>query len=169
MFRTKDFILMDVVDIKGKKIGFINDIIVDFSRGEVKGFVISTYKLLQKSISVLREDIVSFNRAMVIDKYTKDNFFTFSKVKNMDIINKHGDIIGMSEDILFHEFTFKINGLIVSMGFVKNLLIGKKILLANSIIVGEESILYYSNKNNINFISVPHKLFGEDNYHEKSI
>ena len=58
MFRTKDFILMDVINIKGKKIGFINDIIVDFKSGEVKGFVISSYKLFQKTLSVLKEDII---------------------------------------------------------------------------------------------------------------
>jgi uncharacterized protein YrrD len=169
MFRTKDFILMDVIDIKGKKIGFINDIIVDFKSGEVKGFIISSYKLFQKTLSVLNEDIVSFNKAMVVSKCRKNKFFTFSKIKNMDIINRYGEIIGMTEDILFQEFTFKIQGLVVSTGFIKNLLVGKKILLVNSIIIGEKSILYYSNKVNIEFISVPHKLFQEDKFNEKSI
>ncbi len=169
MFRTKDFILMDVVDIKGKKIGVINDIILDFNSGEVKGFVISSYKFFQKTLSVLREDIISFNKAMVVGKCIKNRYFTFSKIKNMDIINRYGEIIGMAEDILFHEFTYKIQGMVVSTGFIKNLLVGKKILLVNSIIVGEESILYYENKANIDFISVPHKLFLEDKCYEKSI
>ena len=169
MFRTKDFILMDVINIKGKKIGFINDIIVDFKSGEVKGFVISSYKLFQKTLSVLKEDIVSFNKAMVVGKCRKNKFFTFSNIKNMDIINRYGEIIGMTEDILFQEFNFKIQALVVSTGFIKNLFIGKKILLVNSIIIGEQSILYYSNKANIDFISVAHKLFEEDKCYEKSI
>lgn len=169
MFRTKDFILMDVINIKGKKIGFINDIIVDFKSGEVKGFVISSYKLFQKTLSVLKEDIVSFNKSMVVGKCIKNKFFTFSKIKNIDIINRYGEIIGMTEDILFQEFTFKIQGLVVSTGFIKNLLVGKKILLVNSIIIGDQSILYYSDNVNIDFISVPHKLFEEDNCNEKSI
>lgn len=169
MFRTKDFLLMDVVDIRGKKIGFINDIIVDFSTGEVKGFVISSYRFLQKSLNVLKEDIVSFNKSMVVSKFVKRNYFTFSKIKNMDIINRYGEILGMAEDILFHEFSFKIHGIVVSTGFIKNLLVGKKILLTNTIIIGEESILNFSNKSNMNFISVPHKLFMDDKNYEKSI
>jgi uncharacterized protein YrrD len=106
---------------------------------------------------------------MVIDKIRKNKFFTFSKIKNMDIVDIYGDIIGMAEDILFHEFTFKIKGLVVSTGFIKNLLVGKKILLVKSIIIGEQSILYYSNNAKIDFISVPHKLFAEEKCHEKSI
>jgi uncharacterized protein YrrD len=170
MFRTKDFIFMDVVDIRGKKIGFINDIIIDFKTRQVTGFLISSYKFFQKTLTVLKEDIVSFNKTMVISKCVKHNYFTFSKIKNMDIINTYGELIGMAEDILFHEFTFRIQGIVVSTGFIKNLLTGKKILLINSIIIGERSILYYySNKNNMEFVSVPHKLFRMDNCHEKSI
>jgi uncharacterized protein YrrD len=169
MFRSKDFILMDVVDINGKKIGFINDIIIDFNHREVKGFVISTYKLFQKNLSVLKEDIISFNKAMVVGKCVKNKYFTFSSIKNMDIISRYGEIIGMAEDILFQEFTFRIHGLVASTGFIKNLLIGKKILLINSIIIGEQSILHYSSETKINFISVPHKLFLKDKCYEKSI
>jgi uncharacterized protein YrrD len=169
MFRTKDFLLMDVVDIKGKKIGFINDIIVDFNSGEVRGFVISSYRLLQKSLSVLKEDIVSFNKSMVISKCIKKEYLTFSKIRNMDIIDKYGEIMGLVEDILFHEFTFKIQGIVVSTGFIKNLLTGKRIILANTVIIGEESVLYYPSKNNFNFISIPHKLFTDEKYHEKNI
>ena len=169
MFRTKDFILMDVVNLKGKKIGFIKDILVDFHKGEVIGFVVSSYKLFQNTICVMKENIVSFNKIMVISKYSKRDSLVFSKIKNMDIINRFGDIVGMAEDMLFQEFTFKINGLVVSTGFIKNLIIGKKILLMNSIILGEENILYYSDRSNVDFISIPHKLFMEEEHHEKII
>lgn len=169
MFRTKDFILMDVADIRGKRIGFIKDIIIDFHNGKVTGFVVSSYKLFQNTINVLRENIVSFNKAMIINGWNKNSYLTFSKIKGMDIINKHGDIIGITEDILFHEFTFKIHGLIVSTGFIKNIIAGKKILLINSIILGERSILHYKDKSNIDFVSVPHKLFTEVECYEEDI
>ncbi|MCM0648772.1 PRC-barrel domain-containing protein [Clostridium swellfunianum] len=169
MFKTKDFMLMDVVDIRGKKIGFINDIIIDFKKGDVKGFVVSSYSFFQKTLCVLKEDIVSFNKSMIVSRVLKDKLFTFSKIKGMDIINCSGNILGMAEDILFHEFTFKIQGLVVSTGFIKNLLVGKKILLVNSFIIGEQSILYYSAKSKVEFISVPHKLFAEENQNEKTI
>lgn len=161
MFRSKDFILMDVVDIKGKRIGFIKDIIIDFHNGEVKGFIVSTYKLFQKTISILKKDIVSFNKFMIISRWDKNSYLQLSDIINMDIINKEGDIIGMAEDILFQEFTFKIHGLIVSTGFIKNILSGKKILLMNSVILGENSILNISNSTNVDFVSIPHKFFRE--------
>lgn len=169
MFRTKDFIMMDVVDIKGKKVGFVKDIIIDFHKGEVNGFVVSTYKLLQKTITVLKEDIVSFNKAMIISSYGKETLLKFSAIKNMDIVNRYGDIIGMVEDILFHEFTFKITGLIVSTGFLKNVLKGKRILLMNTLILGNESILCTSLDSDISFLSVPHKIFTEEECHEENI
>ncbi|SKA75910.1 Uncharacterized protein YrrD, contains PRC-barrel domain [Clostridium sp. USBA 49] len=169
MFRVKDFILMDVIDIKGKKIGFIKDIIIDFNKGEVKGFVISPYNLFLGNRIILKPNIISFNKAMVINGWSKDEFLTFSSIKNMDVKNKYGDIIGIVEDLLFHEFTFKIKGIIVSLGILKNFMIGKKILLINSVILGEKYILNYKDYNKVDFISIPHKLFMEVESHEKNI
>jgi uncharacterized protein YrrD len=169
MFRAKDFMLMDVVDIRGRKIGFIKDIVIDFHNGVVIGFMVSSYKLFQNTVCVLKEDIVSFNKSMIVNKLTKKQYLGFDNIKNMDIINSHGDIIGMAEDILFKEFTFKIHGVIVSTGFIKNLITGKKILLINNLILGEANILYYINKDNIDFISVPHKLFAGEKHNEKII
>lgn len=161
MFRSKDFILMDVIDIKGKKIGFIKDILIDFNKGEVIGFEASSYNLFQKSISILRENIISFNKTMVIKGYSKKVFLKFSSFKDMDVISANGEIMGMVEDIIFHEFTFKLQGLILSTGFMKNLIYGKEILLIQSLILGEKSVFHYNPKKNINFLSIPHKLFSE--------
>ncbi|MCM8710457.1 PRC-barrel domain-containing protein [Clostridium sp. SYSU_GA19001] len=169
MFRSKDFILMDVIDIHGKKIGFVKDIIIDFHNGEVNGVVVSSYRLFQKNINVLRENIISFNKSMVIRGWNKESYLKFSNIKDMDIINKYGDVIGITEDILFHEFTFKIHGIIVSTGLIKNIISGKKILLTNSLILGEKNMLYYKDKSNIDFVSVPHKLFTEVGCYEKDI
>jgi len=106
---------------------------------------------------------------MVINGWSKDEFLTFSSIKNMDVKNKYGDIIGIVEDLLFHEFTFKIKGIIVSLGILKNFMIGKKILLINSVILGEKYILNYKDYNKVDFISIPHKLFMEVESHEKNI
>jgi uncharacterized protein YrrD len=169
MFRAKDFILMDVIDIKGKKIGFIKDIIIDFNRGFVIGFVVSSYKIFQKTINVLQEHIVSFNKSMVINGYSKCKYITYDEIRNMDIIDRNGEIIGMLEDILFHKFSFKIHGIIISSGLIKNILKGKRILLINGLILGEKSILYYRSNNKIDFTSIPHKLFTEVHYYEKEV
>lgn len=169
MFRSKDFILMDVLDIKGKKIGFIKDILIDFNNGEVIGFEASCYNLFQKSINILKENILSFNKSMVIKGYSKETFLKFSNFKDMDIINANGEIMGMVEDIIFHEFTFRMQGIILSAGFIKNLMSGKEILLINSLILGEKSVFYHNSKKNINFLSMPHKLFSEVGAYERKV
>ena len=163
MYRSKDFYLMNVKDINGKNIGFIKDILVDFNKGKVIGFVLSYYKFLQNNVSLFVEDIISFNRDMIISKINKDKNLELSQIRNMDITNVFGEIIGIVEEILFDKNSFSINGIIVSTGFFQNFILGKKIILINEIIIGEESILFFGCYNKINFFTVPHKLFMEVN------
>jgi len=152
---------MDVNDINGKNIGFIKDILVDFDEGKVTGFVVSCYKFLRNNVSIFVEDIISFNIDMIVSKINKDRNLKLSEIKNMDIINKFGEIIGITEDILFDKNNFRINGIIVSTGFFRNFTGGKKIILINEIIIGEENILFFGSYNKINFFTIPHKLFME--------
>lgn len=163
MYRSKDFFLMDVNDINGKSIGYIKDLLVDFNQGRVIGFALSCYKFLQNNVSVFVEDIISFNSDMIVGKINKDKKLELSQIKNMDIINVYGQIIGITEELLFDKNSFKINGFIVSMGFFRDFTGGKKIILINEVIIGEESILFYGCYNKINFFTVPHKLFMEVN------
>lgn len=142
MYRGKDFFLMDVNDINGKNIGFIKDILVDFNKGMVIGFVVSCYKFMRNNVSVLVDDIISFNNDMIVNKISKDRYLELSEIRNMDIINKFGEIIGITEELLFDKKNFKIKGLIVSMGFFRNFIGGKRIILINEIIIGEENILF---------------------------
>lgn len=167
MFRTKDLILMEVIDIEGNKIGYIKDLIIDFYKKEIKGVVIFSYKLFKGNLKVLKEDIISFNIGMVIRKTTEDNSLQFKDIKNMDTINTQGEIIGIIEDILFDEFTFNIKSILVSSGLIKNFLNGKMVLLIDNVILGEENLLYYGENSKVNLVSVPHKLFTEVECHEK--
>ena len=154
---------MDVNDINGKNIGFIKDVLVDFNEGRVIGFVVSCCKFLQNNVSIFVEDIISFNIDMIVSKINKDKNLELSKIKNMDIINKLGEVIGVTEELLFDKNSFKINGLIVSMGFFRNFTGGKKIILINEMIIGEENILFFGCYDKINFFTIPHKLFIEVN------
>ena len=43
--------------------------------------------------------------------------------------------------LLLHSDTFEIKGIIVSSGFITNLLRGKRIMLINELILGEENLL----------------------------
>ena len=50
MFKSKDFIFMDVVTVEGNKIGFIKDLLIDFNKGKVIGFLVSPYKFFRKNL-----------------------------------------------------------------------------------------------------------------------
>jgi len=163
MYRSKDFFLMDVNDINGKNIGFIKDILVDFNEGMVIGFVVSCYRFMRNNVSIFVDDIISFNRDMIVNKIRKDKYLELSEIRNMDIINRFGEIIGITEELLFDKKSFKIKGIIVSMGFFRNFIGGKRIILISEIIIGEENILFFGCYNKINFFTVPHKLFMEVN------
>lgn len=168
MYRSKDFTLMDVINVNGKKLGFINDLLVDFYIKKIIGFSIAPYGLLKKTLNVLIEDVVSFNSVMVITKTTSGDFLQFKSIKDMDVRDEKGNILGMVEDIIFDKMSFKISSLVVSMGFITNFLSGKKIILIKDILIGEESLLFNGRSENLSFCSLPHKLFTEDDFNEKS-
>ncbi|MBU3180806.1 PRC-barrel domain-containing protein [Clostridium psychrophilum] len=168
MFKSKDFIFMDVVSVEGKKIGFIKDLLVDFNKGKVTGFVISPYKLFHKNLSVLKEDIVYFNKHMVVKKVGKNKQLCLHSFINMDVIDKCKNVFGMVEDITFTYDTFSIKGVIVSSGFITNLLRGKRIMLINELILGEENILYIPSCDEYSFKSMAHNFFVEGKANEKN-
>lgn len=158
---------MEVMDVEGNRIGYVNDIIIDFYKKEVKGLVIFSYKLFKGTLKVLKEDIVSFSINMVIKKTVEDKYLQFKEIKNMDVINTQGETIGIIEDVLFDEFTFKIKSVIVSSGLIKNFFTGKMIVLIEDVILGEESLIYYGENQKINLVSIPHKLFEKVECNEK--
>ena len=168
MFKSKDFILMDVVTVEGKKIGFIKDLLIDFNAGKVIGFLISPYKLFRKNVSVLKQDIVYANKCMVVKKVDKNEHLCLHSFIDMDVIDKCNNIFGMVEDITFSGDTFAIKGIIVSSGFIINLFRGKRIMLINELILGEENILYIPNCSEYSFKSMPHNFFVEANANEKN-
>jgi uncharacterized protein YrrD len=82
--------------------------------------------------------------------------------------DKKGSIVGMVEDVLFKEETFSIKAIIVSTGFLTNFISGKKIVLINELVLGEENILYNGENEHLSFSSIPHKLFMEDDLDERN-
>ncbi|GAA0722090.1 hypothetical protein GCM10008905_13220 [Clostridium malenominatum] len=155
MYRKKDFLFMDVFDVKGKNIGCIKDLIVDFNRGIVLGFTIISYRIFQATQYILKEDIISFNNHMVVSKCRKGSLIGLSEIKLMDVIDLEGNIVGTLEDIIFEGKNFVINGIVIWTGYLASLLYGKKIALIKDIILGEDSILYFGNKETISFSNTP--------------
>ena len=163
MFRSKDFLLMEVLSVNGKNIGFINDIIVDFGKGIVEGFSICCSSFLNKNVFVLKEDIISFNEKMIIKKTSKGSYLRLLELKNIEILDVQGRNMGIMEDIIFDNYSFEIYGLMISKGLVNNFLKGKNIILMNDLILGDDNILYYGDENKIKFKTMPHKVIGAKN------
>lgn len=153
MYRSKDFQYMDVFDIKGKRIGFVKDIVLDFHKGNMLGFYVNSYKIFNKNNNVLLKDIVYINKNIVIKRISKGKFLRFKDIKHMDVIDLENNILGILDDLIIDEKTFKITGIIVSTGLLNNFIQGKKIIALDNVILGEENLLYLSNpNNNINLV-----------------
>jgi uncharacterized protein YrrD len=161
MYKSKDFKYMDVVNVEGKKIGVIRDLLIDFNKGKVIGVQISPTKLFHKNISVLKEDIIYFNKHMVVKKVVKEKYLTLHSFINMDVIDKCRNIFGVVEDITFSGHSFEIKGVIVSLGFFTNLLRGKRIMLIKELILGEKNILYFPCNRDYSFKTMPHNFLIE--------
>jgi uncharacterized protein YrrD len=167
MYRKKDFNYMDVLHIGGKKVGFINDLLLDVNEKRVRGFVISSYSMFAKTVYILKEDIISFNTSMIVSGTSRKKYLPFSIIKNMDVRDNCGNILGMVEEIIFEPQDFEIKGLVISTGLLSNFLNGKKIVLLSKLIIGDESLLYLDDCGKINFTSVPHILSMEEEEYEK--
>lgn len=169
MYRAKDFYMMEVKDIQGKKLGFIKDIDINFNEGRLVGFILSSYNIFQREVKVLIGDIVIFNDIMIVKKISRKKTLELNSIKGMDVIDKNNNILGMVEDIIFDGFDFKIQGLIISSGIVKDFISGKRILLLKNLILGDSSILWIDEDKKIEFFSRPHKIILEDDKHEEMV
>ena len=169
MYRAKDFYMMEVKDIQGKKLGFIKDIDIDFNKQCLVGFILSSYNIFQREVKVLIEDIIIFNDIMVVKKTSREKTLKLNSIKGMDVIDKNNNILGMVEEIIFDAIDFKIQGLIISSGIVKNFISGKRILLLKNLILGDRSILCINDNKKIEFFSRPHKIILEDDKNEEMV
>lgn len=159
--------MMEVKDVKGKRLGFIKDIDINFHEECIVGFIISSYNIFQKEVKVLIEDIIIFNDIMVVKKISHKKSLELNSIKGMDVIDKNNNILGMVEEIVFEAIDFKIQGFIISSGIVKDFISGKRILLPKNLILGEKSILCVYEDKKIEFFSRPHKIIVEDDKHEE--
>lgn len=157
MFKSRDFIYMDVIDINGKNLGYVKDILINFSKGEILGFKVSPYKLISKDFNILRQDIIYYNTKIVVTKTTKENYLEFSKLKNLYVLDKQSNIIGMVNDIIFCGKTFELQGVSIKSGTITSVFKERKILLIKNLILGEDNLLYTGEDNKFNLVCTPHK------------
>lgn len=157
MLRSKDFYMKSVYDVRGKKVGIVEDLFIDFFKERVKGLKVSNYSLFSKKNFIEFQSIISINKDIVVEKSIQGKGLELKNIKGMDIIDLNGNIKGVVEDIIIGEEDFSIKGLVISTGIIERLLKGKDILLLSECILGEEYILYIG-KEGVTLKSMPRKV-----------
>lgn len=157
MLKTRDFYLLKVYDIKGKYLGVIDDIAINFYKGEVVGFFISSFSLFSKKNYIDKEEIISINEVVIVNSITSYNGLSFKSIKDMDIIDNSNTMRGVLEDLIIEKEDLSIKGIIMSSGIFDKMLKGKEILLLKECVLGEDFILYSGNSL-IRLQSLPHNI-----------
>lgn len=157
MFKTRDFYFKKVYDIKGKKIGIIEDIYIDFYLGRIVGFKVSSSILFSKNNYVDMEEIIDIGEDVLINSIRKGKGLAFKELKYMEVIDKSGNIKGVLEDIIIDERDYSIKAIVISSGLIDKMIKGKEIILINKCILGEKHILYIGN-DDVLFKSMPHNM-----------
>jgi len=157
MFKTRDFYFKKVYDIKGKKIGIIEDLYIDFYLGKVLGFKVSNSMLFSKNNYVDIEEIIDIGEDVIINSIKKGEGLTFKEIKYMEVIDTLSNVKGVLEDIVIDIQDYSIKAIVISSGLVDKMIKGKQIILLNRCILGEKYILYTGNEG-ILFKSMPHNM-----------
>lgn len=158
MYRVRDLIGLKVFDSNGKKVGVVCDLAIDYFNGKVVGFII-TKKLFSKRDYVDLTNIISLSETIMVEGTHIHRGLRFNEIKNFDIINKDGNMIGILEDVLI-DYNFYIRGLIVVEGLINKFRHGKRVIQLKETILGEENILFFGNKD-INMRMMPDKFCHE--------
>ncbi len=156
LLKTKDFYLLKVFDIRGKYLGLIDDIYIDFYNGIIKGFSVSNYMFFSKRNFIKTEDVVYIEDVIIIKELKEKEGVSFRSIKDIDVKDKNNIIKGVLEDLIIDRKDLSIKGLVISSGIFDRIIKGKEILLLNECILGEDFILYYGD-NKVIFKSVPRK------------
>ena len=161
MFKTRDFYFKKVYDIKGKKIGIIEDLYIDFYLGKVVGFKVSNSILFSKKNYLDMQDIIDIGEDVIINSIRKGEGLTFKEIKYMEIIDTLSNIKGVLEDIVIDIQDYSIKAIVISSGLIDKMIKGKQIILLNRCILGEKYILYTGNEG-VLFKSLPHNMENYD-------
>jgi uncharacterized protein YrrD len=156
MLKSKDFYLLKVYDVRGKYLGVVDDIYIDFHKGKVVGFFVSNYLLFSKKNFVRSSDIISLEEVMIVKELNEKEGLSFKSIKDMDIKDKNNIMRGVLEDVIIEKKDLSIKGLVMSSGIFDRMIKGKEILLLKDCLLGEDFILYYGS-DEVRLQSLPRK------------
>lgn len=157
MYKTKDFHFKKVYDLKGKKVGIIEDIYIDFYLGKITGFKVSSSILFSKNNYVDMEEIIDIGEDVIVNSIRRGKGLAFKELKYMEIIDKSSKIKGVLEDIIIDDKDYSIKAIVMSSGLIDKMVKGKEVILINKCILGEKYILYTGNED-VLFKSMPHNM-----------
>ena len=157
MYKTRDFYFKKVYDLRGKKIGIIEDVYIDFYLGKIIGFKVSSSILFSKNNYVDMEEIIYIGEDVIINSIRRGKGLAFKELKYMEIIDKSSNIKGVLEDIIIDDKDYSIKAIVMSSGLIDKMIKGKEIILINKCILGEKYILYTGNEG-VLFKSMPHNM-----------
>lgn len=157
MYKVKDFQNRNVMTKEGKKLGFVKDILINYSECKVIGFKVATMSLFSKDVIIREEDILSINTNIIVNSKNEGNHLGFKDIKSIEVIDRNGCIIGALEDIIMDMNEFSIKALIISSGLINKMISGKIILLPKDTILGDRNIVYLGNANMV-LRSMPHNI-----------
>ena len=170
MMRSRDFMFANAYSVDGKKIGRIEDILLNFSSGTIEGFKINKGSVFNKSICISKDNIICISSKLIVrEEDYKEEFIEFKKIKGMEAININGLILGDIEEIIFDEMNLNIKGLIISKGILDNIMSGKKVVLQGDYIIGKRNLLCLAKQEKFNFVRTFHDITMEADKNEEGI
>ncbi len=154
MYRKYDFMSMEIYNLKGKRLGTVNDICLNFNENTVEGFMVESAVPFKKNGFIHKNDVVYFNDNMIVKNFGEKDGIPLKNILNMDVYNLDGHIVGIVSDVIIDE-KLRVVGLVLSSGLLKDIFEGRRIISAKKIILGEENIIYYG-KERIVFRNLVH-------------
>lgn len=137
---------LPVLNLNGKTIGIVKDVIINPENGKFLGFILVP-KIFGKKIFVLMNNIKNINATKIIVK-NKNKLYSFDdlnktiknvlqkaiKIKNNEVKTQSGDTLGKVRDFEI-DLTYNIlSKIFVSGGILKDLIRGELIISKNQII-----------------------------------
>lgn len=158
MYRKKDFLLMEVMNLEGESLGTIENILINFGVNMINGFLIEPSVPFKKEICVSRENILYYNEKMIVKEIDKCSGIYISDIIGRDVITYSSDVLGIVDDIIFGN-DFEVDAIVVNSGFLNNIMNGKQIMLIDSLIIGDKNVIYCGN-HKIEMFKMPCSILG---------
>lgn len=170
MMRSRDFMFANAYSVDGKKIGRIEDILLNFDNGTIEGFRINKGSIFNKSICISKENVVCISSKLIVkEEEYKGYFIEFKNIKGMEAVNVGGLILGDIEEIIFDEMNLNIKGIVISKGIFDNIMSGKKVILQGNYIIGKNNLICLAKQEKFNFVRTFHNVTMEADKNEERI